>query len=290
METTIDPYKVLNLPKNYNKEMLRNAYKQMALKAHPDKGGSEYLFKLVTQCYKFLYAELKKRNADKQYYELKNDFLKSNTETEKNSKEKPTLQNMFYNGSRFDQQKFNKFFEDNKIKDEVNEIGYKEWMQKHKVKDAPKYRGSFNQDGFNSHFEKHSKMSKDHKQIIKYQEPEALVTVKKLGFTELGQDNIDDFSGENKSMKHLNYMDYKIAHTTSRIIDPKTVQRQNFRNVQDLEKARENVQYQMTEEQYLEQLKIQKLQKKQEEQRQMNIRNHDNLVEQQYYKLQQLLK
>lgn len=294
METKVDPLKVLDLPKNYNKEMLREAYKRMALKAHPDKGGNEYLFKLLTQCYKYLSAELKKKEADKQFYELKKEFQNviggaSHKET-KTSRTSSKPQGVFYEGERFDKDKFNKYFEDNKFKDEVYEAGYKEWMEKHNVKEAPQYRGSFNSSGFNNHFEKHAKISSQNKQIMKYQEPEALVAVKRLGFTELGQDSIDDFSGENKSIKHLNYMDYKVAHTTNRIIDPSTVKRQGFNNIQELENARENVAYQMTEQEIVELMKKQRLQQKMEEQRQANLNAYDKKVSQHYERLNGLLQ
>jgi curved DNA-binding protein CbpA len=302
METKVDPLKVLDLPQNYNKEMLREAYKRMALKAHPDKGGNEYLFKLLTQCYKYLSAELKKKEADKQFYELKKEFQNvmsggSNKESKSSrnasksqSTNKEAVQGIFYEGVRFDKDKFNKYFEDNKLKDEVYEAGYKEWMEKHNVKEAPKYRGSFNSSGFNNHFEKHAKVNSQNKQIMKYQEPEALVAVKRLGFTELGQDSIDDFSGENKSIKHLNYMDYKVAHTTNRIIDPSTVKRQGFNNIQELETARENVAYQMTEQEIVDLMKRQRLQKKLEEQRQANLQAYDQKVSQHYERLNGLLQ
>jgi hypothetical protein len=311
MDAKIDPLKVLDLPQNFNKDMLRDAYKRMALKSHPDKGGSEYLFKLVTHCYKYLSAELKKKEADKQFYDLKQEFQnaigKNNSSTRSTRKTESQTQSTssssrskqrkneavnsnFYNGSRFDQEKFNKYFEDNKLRDEVYEVGYKEWMEKHEVKEAPQFRGSFNSTGFNNHFERHAQVAKDHKQLIKYQEPEALVTVKRLGFTELGQDNIEDFSGENKSIKHLNYMDYKIAHTTSRIVDPNTVNRQDFRNIQELERARENVSYQMTEQELVELMKRQKNEKKMEEKRQATLQANDRRAEQHYERLNGLLQ
>lgn len=312
MDAKINPLKVLNLPQNFNKEMLRNAYKQMALKSHPDKGGSEYLFKIVTQCYKYLSAELKKREADKQFYELKKEFQNSierdndkgqnarssssssstSRTTRDSSKQRKTetVNNIFYNGSQFDQEKFNRYFENNKLGDEVYEAGYKEWMEKHEVKKTPEFRGSFNSTGFNNHFERHAQVAKDHKQLIKYQEPEALVAVKSLSFTELGQESIDDFSGDNKSIRSLNYMDYKIAHTTSRIVDPNTVKRQDFRNIQELEKARDNVSYQMTEQELVEMMKRQKLQEKLEAKRQVTQQAYDRRVEQHYERLNGLLQ
>lgn len=311
MEAKIDPLKILNLPKNYNAAMLREAYKTMALKAHPDKGGSEYLFKIVTQCYKYLSAELKKKEADKQFHELKKEFMSAIGTTDdgevKRSRQSSggsksgrssgssssggepdinALQSLFYKGSRFDQAKFNKFFDENKLKDEVHEQGYKDWMKENEVAEAPKFRGSFNSQGFNSHFEQNAQVAANNKHLIKYKEPEALVCSKRLGFTELGQDNVDDFSGENKSMRNLNFMDYRIAHTTTRMVDPTTVaKRQEFRNVQEFEKARANVAYHMTEQEMYEYHKKQKAMAKAEEHRAAVQAAHDARVAAHYQKI-----
>lgn len=298
METKIDPLKILNLPKNYTAEMLKDSYKKLALKAHPDKGGSEYLFKLLTECYKYLANELKKKQSDKQFHELKQGFLNelskqpSKSKSSYESTQEPdqnTLQQMFYKGSRFDRDKFNKFFLDNKLSDDREEQGYQEWMTQNDIKEAPKFRGSFNSTGFNQHFNQHAQTQSNHRQIIKYQEPEALVTSKKLGFTELGQDKIDDYSGENKSMKNLNYMDYRVAHTTSRIVDPSIKPREDFKNIQELETSRANISYQMTEEEYAKYMRKKRLQEKEEEKRKLIQDAYDRRVQQHYMKINGLL-
>lgn len=298
METKIDPLKILNLPKHYNAEMLKENYKKLALKAHPDKGGSEYLFKLLTECYRYLANELKKKQSDKQFNELKQDFLnevgrhsKETSKSNRQSKEPSpqTIQQMFYKGSRFDQDKFNKFFTDNKLKDDREEQGYQQWMQENDIKEAPKYRGSFNSNGFNQHFNQHAQMPSNHRQIIKYQEPEALVTSKKLGFTELGQDTIDDYSGENKSNKNLNFMDYRVAHTTSRIVDPSIKPRADFKDIQELETSRANISYQMSDEEYALYMKKKRLQEKEEEKRKQVQETYDRRIQQHYMKINGLL-
>jgi curved DNA-binding protein CbpA len=294
METKIDPLKILNLPKNYTAEMLKESYKKLALKAHPDKGGSEYLFKLLTECYRYLSNELKKKQADKQFNELKHDF-KKHTEKYKPSKpssepDQSTIQQMFYKGSRFDRDKFNKFFTDNKLADEKVEQGYEQWMNENDVKEPPKYRGSFNSNGFNQHFNQHAQTPTDHRQIIKYQEPEAMITSKKLGFTELGLEKIDDYSGDNKSNKNLNFMDYRVAHTTSRIVDPSIKPRADFKDIQELENSRANISYQMTNEEYAIYMRKKRLQEKQEEKRENIQKSLDQRVQQHYMKINGLLQ
>lgn len=302
METKIDPLKILNLPKHYTAEMLRENYKKLALKAHPDKGGSEYLFKLLTECYRYLANELKKRQSDKQFHELKQDFLNELNKQPSKSKhsnnsyfktaqepDQNSIQQMFYKGSRFDRDKFNKFFTDNKLTDDREEQGYQEWMAQNDIKEAPKYRGSFNSNRFNQHFNQYAQTQTNHRQIIKYQEPEAMVTSKKLGFTELGQEKIDDYSGDNKSMKNLNYMDYRVAHTTSRIVDPSIKPREDFKNIQELETSRANISYQMTEEEYALYMKRKRLQEKEEEKRKLIQHAYDKKVQQHYMKINGLL-
>ncbi len=298
MDTKIDPLKILNLPKNYTAEMLKESYKRLALKAHPDKGGSEYLFKLLTECYRYLANELEKKQSDKQFNELKQDFLneigqhtKQTSKSHKKTTEpsQKTIQQMFYKGSRFDQDKFNKFFTDNKLKDDREEQGYQEWMKENDIKEAPKYQGSFNTNGFNSHFNQHTQMPSNHRQIIKYQEPEPLVTSKKLGFTELGQERIDDYSGENKSIKNLNFMDYRVAHTTSRIVDPSIKPRADFKDIQELENSRANISYQMTDDEYTLYMRKKRLQEKEEEKRRQIQESYDKRVQQYYMKINGLL-
>jgi curved DNA-binding protein CbpA len=312
MDAKIDPLKILNLPKDFTAQMLRDNFKKIALQAHPDKGGSEYLFNLVTQCYKYLAKELKKKEQDKQFHDLKTESQKyyqsqsssssqytnktsqrqnNHTKTRENTNEpsKESLQSHFYKGSRFDSNKFNKFFEQNKFQESDKDTGYEQWMKEQDVKEAPQYRGSFSSTNFNNHFDKNAKTQPNSKVIIKYVEPEALVATKSLGFTEIGEENTDDFSGENKSIKNLNYMDYRIAHTTSRIVDPSVVERQEFKDIKDLERSRGNISFTMNEQELLEYHKKKRQQEKLEEQRLHQLRNYDHKVQQHYERLNGLL-
>lgn len=285
-DKSINPYKMLNVPENYNLEMLKAAYKKAAFSAHPDKGGSEYLFNIVTDCYKYLAKELKKKESDKLHYELKKEatHVKEQTTTQRPS----SLQELFYTGSRFDQNKFNKFFDDNKFTEDVYEIGYKDWMSKNNIKETPKFNGG-GVSQFNAHFDKNVKCTNQQNQLIKWQEPQPLVASNKLFFSELGKSTVDDFSGENRSIKELNYMDYKVAHTTSRIIDPSTVKRQQFSNIQELERSRANIQYQMSDKEALEYAKRKNAAKALEDKRRQYLETYDRRLAQHHQKVNGLL-
>jgi DnaJ-class molecular chaperone len=66
----LDPYEVLEIPKNFTFEQLKYAYKATALLTHPDKeGGNKLIFEFVTECFKLLAEEYKSRNANKTFLE-----------------------------------------------------------------------------------------------------------------------------------------------------------------------------------------------------------------------------
>lgn len=270
----VDPYEVLNVPKDFTVDQLKHAYKKLAMKVHPDKGGSEYMFNLVTACFKHLMKEYKRRTSDKQHNELKQAFQNLSVSPA------PVFE-------RFDIKKFNKLFEDNKLGD-VTDAGYGDWYTKDKLEDAPKFKGG-SREAFNNHFEKHVASAPQSKHIVKYEEPEAYWK-SKLPCTELGVSSISDFSGDNTSLRKLNYTDLKLAHSTSRIVDPSTAQRAEYDSIDSLKRERGNIQYDMddrTKQKYIRKLQLQeeqeRLRKKQQEER-------DRIAEEHYNKMHNLLK
>lgn len=244
----IDPYKILDISKNFTLDQLKEAYKKIALQVHPDRGGTEYMFKLVTTCYKELTKEYNRRISDRQYHELKADFAKNQALMPQQSRTKKIDVSEANSGFNID--KFNKVFETNKLQN-VNDNGYEQFLKNSKeVEQKNIFAGKkFSNDNFNKQFEKRVQVaSEPNKFIVKYKEPEALLTCKKIGFVELGEESVDDFSGTNTSRKNLNYMDLKIAHTTSRIIDPKTIdKRKEYRSVDELEVDRGTISYNMND-------------------------------------------
>lgn len=284
MDTKVDPYKVLGVSQNYTIEELKSAYKQMAMKVHPDKGGSEYLFKLVTYCYKLLSAEYRKKTADKQFYELKNEF--------KIDKPKSKTNVSISSSSSFDVDRFNKVFEDNKI-DTVTDSGYGEFLKSTKDKADPKKlftEKSFSNDAFNKQFERKTSVASDNKFIVKFKEPEPVLANKKMAFTELGTENIDDYSGENTSKKQLNFMDVRVALTTSRIIDPRAVEeRKQYKTIKDLEADRGNISYTPSRDQIEYMEKKKQLEELKEQKRIETLLRSDKQYEEQFNRLHKLM-
>jgi hypothetical protein len=91
-------------------------------------------------------------------------------------------------------------------------------------------------------------------QLQKYREPEAAGTFakKQTAFTELGSSVVTDYGGRIERGR-VDFCDYRIAHTTTRLADPKDVldaeanAKGGLRSVEAIKAERENVPYDMTE-------------------------------------------
>jgi len=55
-------YDVLNIPPGSSQEDIKKAYKKLAMKYHPDRGGNEDKFKEVTEAYEVLSGKRRPRN------------------------------------------------------------------------------------------------------------------------------------------------------------------------------------------------------------------------------------
>jgi len=57
-------YKILNVNNNANKQDIKRAYRNLAVKYHPDKGGSEEKFKEISEAYEILSDDNKRYKYD----------------------------------------------------------------------------------------------------------------------------------------------------------------------------------------------------------------------------------
>lgn len=55
-----DLYKILGLNKTASQDEIKNAYKKLAIKNHPDKGGDEKTFQNISNAYNILSDPKKK--------------------------------------------------------------------------------------------------------------------------------------------------------------------------------------------------------------------------------------
>ena len=254
---SVDPYKVLGLEKDFTMEQLTKAFKEAAIKVHPDRGGDMNAFLIVKECFRKLSQELNLRESDKLHHELKKQFCttQSSSTNQYGYEERPQMNGIDYAEGIDDdtnltfQEKFNRMFEQNRLMNEEDSDarGYGHMMNK---SNNPAVREDFNierklttfsNDKFNKMFENdvQSEIYDDEssaKDLTIFRVPEAVCMSKQLAFSELGS-SIDDFSkSADVCKKDLAYTDFKRAFTTQRLIDPRTVTaRKEYKNVQEFE-------------------------------------------------------
>lgn len=296
----MDPYKILELPRNFTVEQLRSNYKRIALKVHPDKSqlGSDYLFKLVTAAYKTLLKEWEASQADKGWGTLRAESQQY-MEQEQHSGGS-TVGSAAMDRQRFDPKKFNAVFERHgKLGDEERDGGYGEWMAKstgtREDISVPTVSGvagaggrRFNVDKFNKAFENLPEATE--RRVIKHNEPEGVYNNRSIGFSDLVTTRVDDYSGENTTNKRLNYTDYKVAHTTNKLVMPaRKGERKDYRNIAELEAERENISYVMSERELRAEARKKEKAAIAEQKRQHALRSRDQTVAKQYEMLSRLL-
>lgn len=228
----LDPYQVLGISKEHSWEELKNAYRQAAKLVHPDRGGSEQLFNIVTECFRQLAYEYKMRMEVRPHHELKK-------EASTYYQDRPVATRNPLDGDGDFNDRFNRMFQENKLDDDEAERGYAHVMaESSAVRDdinIPRAMKKFQSSKFNDIFDKKVPVSKD---VVVYRDPEPLNLARALQFTELGGKTEDFSSALEKGERGLQYTDYMKAHTTTRLVDPKVAARKEYRNIEEYEAAR----------------------------------------------------
>ena len=275
----INPYEILGVTKNFTLEELKDKYKRVAKKVHPDRGGSQQLFNLVTLAYKKLVEEYKLKKINKQFNELKTDFSNYSDTQNNTQKRNPEFSKPQYQSNDF-REVFNRTYDNHKVHSAYDN-GYGNFMiesdgRREDIDIAKKVN---NMKQFNSAFEAEP-LNNYNKRMIVYKEPEALPSSSKsLKYTELGVGKVKDFSS---STNNLDCTDYKAAYSMNRLADPRMMNnRRNFNSIDDVQADRSNISYQMSEEDLRKQAIKQKKERireirRQERQTQMDIQSQKN--------------
>jgi len=238
---SLNPYEVLNVPKNFTWDELKESYRKMALITHPDKpGGNKVIFNFVTDCFKKLALIYKNREADKPHSVLK-EQSKNYFEHQLNNT-LPHPSEIFAKDESF-QNKFNKNFELYRVRDDDNDFGYGDIMEKSSDKRddisiTNRFKSTKVDTGtFNEIFNKNVPVTK---QVVKYKEPQSLQLVQNMQYTELGGGKIDDYSSSVEQKNNLAYTDYMKAYSGERLVDESELKnRKEFKNLDQYEKYRD---------------------------------------------------
>ncbi len=231
-----NPYKILDIDKDYTPDTLKAKYKELALVYHPDKGGDQNIFCDITKSYIYLLKKYKEKIPDKQIFELKNDF-EDHIKNEKNKT------NILMNNDRFDINQFNNVFEDNFIR---KNDGYESFMKdktENNKKDTYIFSNKFNLKIFNKIFDKNVRKEIKQQQVQLYKEPETMFQSSN-NYSELGEEDIEDYTSGFNFNKAIHYTDCKKAYSEPESIDCSL---ETFNSLEELEKHRKNISYKMND-------------------------------------------
>jgi curved DNA-binding protein CbpA len=195
-----------------NEDSLRSAYKRAAIKAHPDKGGSEQAFEAVTRAHAYL-GEIIRRiqgGRAKEGVVEAPTVLKDSRATD--AKDWQHVQPVRLNPKKLDMNAFNQMFEQTRIPDPDDE-GYGDWLKGGESSGGggPTFGGKFNRDVFNRMFEDEARRKGAANSSLAVTQPQALTLAVGHG-VELGRGASGDYTAAaNASVK---YTDLKQAYTS----------------------------------------------------------------------------
>ncbi len=205
-----------------SEELLKKAYKRIAIKAHPDKGGSEEHFEAVTRAYAYL-TDIVKRVAGSAGTAAASkpvpsmDTVRSRRAEEAHTYDAPPTA---LNPNNLNMSVFNQVFEENRMP-EPDEDGYGDWLKTEDGSGAgasaggKKFGGKFNRDVFNKVFEDEARSNST--ALMAYHDPQEIVPVAGV---ELGRDRPSDYTAPFNA-DGLQYTDLKNAYTRENTISGK---------------------------------------------------------------------
>jgi curved DNA-binding protein CbpA len=190
-------------------EALRTAYKRAAVRAHPDKGGSEEAFEAVSRAYAYLGDILLRIQGGRKKQGVVEAPSVLSGQRQEAAKEFEHVQPVKLNPKKLDMNLFNQMFEQNRLPDPESE-GYGDWLKSADTKQGPAFSGKFNRDVFNSMFEQDARQ-RGASTALTVTQPEAMVMAPSMG-TEIGRTYTGSYTAPaNASLK---YTDLKAAYTT----------------------------------------------------------------------------
>jgi curved DNA-binding protein CbpA len=196
-------------------EALNKAYKRSALRAHPDKGGSEDKFEAVTRAYAYLTEILRRVHGGR----TKASVVEAPTAIQETRGEEAQawkqVEPVRLNPKKLDVNLFNQMFEQTRIPD-PDDDGYGDWLtNKTDNGTAPdKFSGKFNRDVFNKMFEEQARREPPATQLMNLQ-PQAMMLAPTSG-VELGRGKADSYTAPANA--NLKYTDLKQAYTLENTI------------------------------------------------------------------------
>lgn len=221
-------------------ESLKSAYKKMALKAHPDKGGSEEYFEAVTRAYAYLSEILKHMKGGRKEVNGRVEAPTSlSTNRDMEAEKWKHVEPVRLNAKNLDMNAFNKLFEQTHIPDPDSD-GYGDWLKSEDSRSTsgPKFSGQFNRDVFNRMFEDEArKNQRSTNSLIVHPGEMALTLNPNSGVSYVGE-RVESYTAATGSK--FQFTDLRGAYTSESTISDKVANVQvGERNLEQYRASRE---------------------------------------------------
>lgn len=240
----VNPYKILEIPKNYDGNMLKQCYMKKAMIMHPDRGGNQDDFKILVKSYKSLQKKLEDKKINN------HDELKKHHDIHLVHENENKSENKKIDLNDFNINTFNELYSENRLDNKFSDNGYGDWLKKEDEDKSNKDiidSDNFSNKNFNNEFENYKSIiniSKG-KDIIQ-REPEEQVSLKSNdSLTMLGRGRVKNYSG---SVNGLGFRDLKDAYENPVLININDVDiSSRDKDVMYYEKNRENISFEMNQ-------------------------------------------
>ena len=273
----LDPYEILEVDYDASLSTIREAFKKLVLKHHPDRGGNPHNFNIIKGAYAYIYKELKKQERLQQreeqtydeYEEQRNDQIvedQEEIETEKNFQPIVSSKN-------FNVDSFNNLYSQYRV-ESITDHGYGNTMM---GRNEARLKDDALRNNKVREFEK--------RQLIIYEEPESMMSTH--NFDNLGGDKPNDYTSGfniNDTKKKISFTDYMRAHSECEQISSNTanVRNTDFKSVDDLIQTRGNISHTMSREDLQKQKLREKKQLYKEKMRRLRLHQKEEEIEKKF--------
>ena len=289
-ELKYNPFRILHLEYNATEDDVKKAYRKFSLKYHPDKPtGDAKKFMMITQAYVYLLQKIKEMTGNKSHREMQKEAQDYFEDMDKKKAERKQheskqmggkigeedLDRMEIGEKNFNVNQFNKIFEKNKLPSMWDKGYGGDWGDDSDKEEEVVMNKKFSMDVFNSAFDEQKRKKiekKPERQIMIIEEPQPQL-LNNLGFEELGQGDINDFTD-------INFTDYKMAYTKNNVLEyDDKFNRGDYKNVDHLVRERTNMNFEASLEEKDKIRRRELLEKKKEEERIINMMNFDRIAD-----------
>jgi len=268
-------------------ELLKKAYRKVALKAHPDKGGSEEQFEAITRAHAYLGDILLrvKGGRGKEGKVEAPTALQDNRKAD--SKQWEMVEPVRLNPKKLDINAFNKMFEQTRIPD-PEEDGYGDWLKgADDAQSGPKFGGKFNRDVFNQAFEEEAHKRRGQSQDLAVREPQALTLAPTSGVL-LGRAGGGSYTAAANA--NLKYTDLKNAYTSENMITSQVADvRVDARSFDQYSSSRKQAPTPLSNDEMAGVMAAEAAAARQEEQRRLRAAQEDSIGSQYFERMKRLV-